>query len=112
MAYFYGFTTPNVIVASAAAFLLLKWASETWDFASPKAHNLIRLLATASFGIYLVHVLVIEILGGWIPWFHLDSFIGNPLWSIPLVTTIVFILSFLIVRLLQRIPVLKQIVPG
>jgi surface polysaccharide O-acyltransferase-like enzyme len=57
-------------------------------------------------------VLIIEILGGWIPGFRLDSFIGNPLWSIPLVTSIVFILSFMIVRLLQKIPVLNRIVPG
>ncbi len=109
--YFYGFTTPNVIVASATGFLLLKWISETWDFGSSNAHRYIRQLAAASFGIYLVHVLVIEVLQGWLPGFHLDSFIGNPIWSIPLVTVIVFLFSFLIVRLLQRIPVLNYIVP-
>jgi surface polysaccharide O-acyltransferase-like enzyme len=110
--FFYGFTTPNVIVASGSAFLLLRWISESRGFASPKTDHFIRWLAAASFGIYLVHVIVIELLGGWLPGFHLDSLIGHPLWSIPLVTTIVFILSFLIVRLLQRIPVLKKIVPG
>jgi surface polysaccharide O-acyltransferase-like enzyme len=109
--YFYGFTTPNVIVASATGFLLLKWISETWGFASPKTHHFIRLLAAASFGIYLVHVLVIEVLQTWIPGYHLDSFIGNPLWSIPLVTMLVFTLSFLFVWFLQRVPVLNRIVP-
>jgi surface polysaccharide O-acyltransferase-like enzyme len=109
--YFYGFTTPNVIVASVSAFLLLKRIAESRIFASQKIHDRLRLLASASFGIYLVHVLVIELVGGWLPGFHLDTFIGNPLWSVPLVTAIVYSLSFLIVWLLQRVPVLDRIVP-
>ena len=109
--YFYGFTTPNVILASVTGFLLLKWIPETWDIASPKTRHFIRLLATASFGIYLVHVLVIEVLGGWLPGIHMDAFMGNPSWSIPLMVTIVFIVSFLIVFGMQKIPVLNRIVP-
>jgi surface polysaccharide O-acyltransferase-like enzyme len=109
--YYYGFTTPNVILASVTGFLLLKWIAETWDLGSQKTGHFIRLLAAASFGIYLVHVLVIEVLGGWLPGIQLDSFIGNPLWSIPLVTLLVFALSFLIVRGLQKVPALNRIVP-
>ncbi len=110
--FFYVFTTPNVIIASAAAFLLLRWISETQVFATQKTHNFIRWLAIGSFGVYLIHVLVIEILQGWIPGIHLDSFMGHPLWSIPLVVTIVYAISFVIVRLLQSIPILNRIVPG
>jgi surface polysaccharide O-acyltransferase-like enzyme len=110
--FFYVFTTPNVIIASGAAFLLLKWFSETKVFASQKSHDFIRWLATGAFGIYLVHILVIEVLQGWIPGIHLDSFIGNPSWSIPLVCLIVFVISFGIVRILQKITVLKRIVPA
>jgi surface polysaccharide O-acyltransferase-like enzyme len=109
--YFYGFTTPNVLLASATSFLLVKWLSETRSFTWPKIQYWIRTLAAASFGIYLVHVLVIELLQYWIPGYHIDTFMGNPLWSVPLVTTVVFILSYWIVRLLQRVPVLNRIVP-
>ena len=109
--FFYDFTSLNVIVASAAAFLLLRWVAETRLFASPKIHTFIRQLATGSFGIYLIHVLVIEVLQSKIPGFHLDSFIGNPIWTIPLVCAVVFIVSFSIVRILQKIPVLSYIVP-
>ena len=59
----------------------------------------------------LIHILVVEILNDRIPGFHLNSFIGYPLWSVPLVTTIVFLVSFLIVRGLQKIPFIKLIVP-
>lgn len=110
--FFYDLVSLPVIIASAGAFLLLRWASEARIFASPKAHDFLRLAASTTFGIYLIHVLIIEILHGWIPGFRLDSFTGNPIWSIPLVSLVVFILSFLIVRLLQKIPVLNQIVPG
>jgi len=109
--YFYGFTTPNVLIASATGFFLVKWLSETRGFASPKIQRSIRSLAAASFGIYLIHVLVIELLQSWIPGYHFDTFMGNPLWSVPLVTMVVFILSSWIVRILQRIPVLNRIVP-
>ena len=43
--------------------------------------------------------------------YNLNSFIDYPLWSVPLVTSIVFLVSFLIVRGLQKIPVIKLIVP-
>ncbi len=110
--FFYDFTSLNVILASVAAFLLLRWLSETEVFASPQVHNVIRWIASGSFGIYLIHIFVIEVLQSKIPGFHLDSFVGNPLWSVPLVATIVLIVSFVIVRIFQKIPVLDQIVPG
>ncbi len=110
--FFYDLISLNVTVASAAAFLLLREVSESRVFASAKVHGFIRWLASGTFGIYLVHILVIEILHGWIPGIHLDSFMGNPIWSIPLTTGVVFLVSFLTVRLLQKIPVLEHVVPG
>jgi surface polysaccharide O-acyltransferase-like enzyme len=109
--FFYYLISLNVILASAAAFLLLRKISEGRLFTFPKARDLLRLLASCAFGIYLVHVVVIEVLQGWIPGIHLDSLIGNPIWSIPLVVAIVFGISFLIVRVLQKVPVLNHIVP-
>lgn len=110
--FFYDLISLNVIIASAGAFLVLRWLTETKLSASTKFRDTIRWLATGSFGIYLVHVLVIELLGSWIPGFHFDTFMGNPIWSIPLVTGVVFIVSFLIVQVLQKIPVLNRIVPS
>ena len=109
--FFYDFVSLNVILASGAAFMLLRWISETDPFASPKAHAIMRALATSAFGIYLVHIIVIEVLSSWIPVLHVNSFMGNAIWSVPLVSTIVFIISFLIVRIFQKMPVLSYIVP-
>lgn len=109
--FFYEFLNLSVILASGGAFVLIKWLSETKASVSPRMDALTRTFATSAFGIYLVHVIVLEVLSSWIPFLHLNSFMGNTIWSVPLVTTIVFLLSFFIVYLLQKIPVLKLTVP-
>jgi len=109
--FFYDFVSLNVILASAAAFLLLRRISETKLFTSAAAYAAARSLATTTFGIYLVHVLVMELLRGWIPFLQINSTMANAIWSLPLVSSLVFLVSFLIVRLFQKIPILKQIVP-
>jgi surface polysaccharide O-acyltransferase-like enzyme len=109
--FFYDFVSLNVILASSAAFVLLRWISERKPFASPNGYTMLRTLAKRTFGIYLIHILVIEVLSSWIPFLHINSFMGNAVWSVPLVSMAVFILSFLIVRILQKMPILKYTVP-
>jgi surface polysaccharide O-acyltransferase-like enzyme len=109
--FFYDFVSMNVIIAAGAAFVLLRCMAEARAFTSPRIQSFTRSLATASFGIYLIHILVIEVLNDRIPLLHLNSFMGYPLWSVPLVTMIVFLLSFVMVRGMQKIPIIKLIVP-
>jgi surface polysaccharide O-acyltransferase-like enzyme len=109
--FFYDLVSMNVILASGGVFILVRGFSEAQIFTSPRIHSVTRSLASASFGIYLLHVLIIEVLGNGIPFLHLNAFMGNPIWSIPLVSTVVFILSFLIVHIIQPIPIVRQIVP-
>ena len=109
--FFYDFVSLNVIFASGAAFLLLRWTAEAKPFAAWNASRLIRTFTASAFGIYLVHILVVEVLSGWIPFLHVNSFMGNAIWSVLLVTIVVFFLSFLIVRVLQKIPILRHSVP-
>lgn len=109
--FFYDFVSINVILASSVAFLILRWGSEGRPFTSPNAQAILRTIATSTFGIYLIHIIVIEVLSGWIPFLHLNSLVGNAVWSVPLVSTLVFAISFLMVRILQKVPILKYIVP-
>ncbi|HLO15273.1 MAG TPA: acyltransferase family protein [Anaerolineales bacterium] len=109
--FFYDFVSLNVILASGAAFLLLRSLSETNLFASPNVHALTRSLAIGAFGVYLIHVMVIEVSSGWIPSVHINSFMGNAVWSIPLVSAIVFVLSFVTVRIAQKLPILRYVIP-
>jgi surface polysaccharide O-acyltransferase-like enzyme len=109
--FFYDFVSLNVILASSAAFILLRSISERKPFTSPNIHAILRIVATSTFGIYLIHIIVIEVLSGWIPFLHINSFMGDAIWSVLLVSTVVFLFSFLAVRIFQKIPILKYIVP-
>jgi len=109
--FFYDFVSLNVILASGAAFLLLRWLSERQPFTSRSLHTITRTLALSTFGIYLIHILIVEILSSWVPFLHINSLMGNAIWSIPLVSALVFTISFLTVQILQKIPVLQYIVP-
>lgn len=109
--FFYDFVSLNVILASGAAFVLLRWISERKPFTPPHVHWIVRTLAVSSFGVYLIHVIILEVLNDWIPFLHINSFMGNAVWSVPLVSIVVFLVSFVIVHILQKIPLLKQIVP-
>lgn len=58
------------------------------------------VLARDSYGIYLVHIMVISTL-----WhFRIYWAIGNPIWSVPLLTASVTVLSLLVVRILSSVP--------
>ena len=106
--YFYDYVTIGVIPAAAGGFLLLRQLSDMPALSTEKFHSFTRWLAGGTFGVYLVHVLVMRGLD----WLHVNSFMGSALWSIPLVATLVFAIAFVITRLLQKIPVLNYLVPG
>ena len=106
--YFYDYVTIGVILASAGGFVLLRRLSDLPALSSDRFHSFTRWVAGGTFGVYLVHVLVL-----WgLDWIHVNSFIGFALWSVPLVATLVFAIAFVIVRILQKIPVVNYIIPG
>jgi surface polysaccharide O-acyltransferase-like enzyme len=106
--YFYDYITIGVMLATAAGFLLLRRLSDVGFFATDRFHSFMRWVAGSTFGLYLVHVLILWGLDR----LHVNTFIGFALWSVPLVATLVFAIAFVFARLLQKIPVVNYIVPG
>ena len=106
--YFYDYVTIGVIPATAAGFMLLRRLSDVGFLATPQFHSFMRFVAGSTFGLYLVHVLVLWGLDR----LHINSFLGFALWSVPLVATLVYGISFVIAWLLQKIPVVNYAVPG
>ena len=106
--YFYDYLTIGVIPETGAAFLLLRRLSDVGFLASDRFHSLMRTVAGSTFGLYLVHILIL-----WgLDWLHINTFLGFALWSVPFVATLVFVLAYFAARLLQRIPIVKYAVPG
>ena len=91
---FYDYGTFFVMLETIAIFLLVKRLANV-------ENKLVYSLSKYSFGIYLVHMLVYYILG-------LTSTMINPLIGIPLLSLLVFVVSYVIVLLLSRIPILNR----
>lgn len=70
-----------------------------------KLHPAINNIASMSFGIYLVHMLIIMLLQDN---FGIDSHVFHPLFSIPCMSLLTFMLSYVCAWLLHFIPFSKR----
>jgi surface polysaccharide O-acyltransferase-like enzyme len=110
--YFREFLSPNIILMSAAVFILLKQGCEKAGFfTAVPVVNVIKIMSRASLGMYLVHPIVFYSLEKGYLGFKLSVFLYNGLYSIPVTAIAVGILSFLIIIIWQKIPLLNKCVP-
>lgn len=101
---FYKSFTINVAPASIAVFTFGKYHLNNIKI-SEKARKMVRILSKYSFGAYLVHVMVIELLASTV---GLEIVYTNPVWAVPVVSIIVAVLAFVISAIINRIPVLNK----
>ncbi len=95
---FYSSYAVNVMFEAVSVFVFFKA-----KFNRPS--RIIRALSQYSFGAYLVHVAVIGLITNKL---GLNTLTFNPLLSIPVISVIVFVISFGISAALNHIPVLKK----
>jgi surface polysaccharide O-acyltransferase-like enzyme len=68
-------------------------------------------VSATSFGIYLIHIFVVELLRKGDLGFRLYSWMAPSVYMIPFTALAVFALSFVIVFVARKIPILKILVP-
>jgi surface polysaccharide O-acyltransferase-like enzyme len=97
----YGYLTINTVIQSISVFLLIKDSTIKNRLVS-KIQNSV---SNYSYGIYLVHVLVLGV------YFNNGIFwtMAHPLISLPLVTLMTLLTSFIIIYILRKIPFGKYI---
>jgi surface polysaccharide O-acyltransferase-like enzyme len=101
-----GFVHPSTVFATTTTFYLFYAASSSIEkHVNAILKNIIILLSKASFGVYVLHGIVIGIWG-----VHIVPFIHRANFEF-FYAPVVFFASAFIIMLLQRIPVLKYIVP-
>jgi surface polysaccharide O-acyltransferase-like enzyme len=107
----YGSFSPNVVIYSVASFVLLRSAGNFLEKHVPPGFKVfIGAMAKASFGIYLVHPIVLDLLQkGWLG-FALKPEMGQPSLTIPAISLIAFVSSFGFVLLIEKIPGVRKIV--
>jgi surface polysaccharide O-acyltransferase-like enzyme len=104
--YWYAYHSVTVFMISVGIFTLFK---DILYKSKLDINSKLNWFSQASFGIYLVHLLVLNYLFASITdkvWDHLHPIIG-----IPVNVAIVIIISAMITFIIQKIPVLKNIVP-
>lgn len=103
--YFSSYLSMNIVLMTCFAFILLRKVQ-----IGDRLNRFLVPLSRASFGIYLAHVIVLaelEKLPVVSSWFST----GSSIYMIPLLGLLVFLVSFVLVAVIQRIPVLRWIVP-
>lgn len=110
--YFYGYLTPNVILASCSAFVVIKYAVTRFDFfRHPAVLAAVSSLSSTSFGVYLIHAMYLYLLAeGRLGVDILDLDLGE-IFTVPLTVILVFAVSHLSVLILRKIPIVARIVP-
>jgi surface polysaccharide O-acyltransferase-like enzyme len=105
--YFYSYFSPPTVLAAICGFFLLKDLGQRLG----KVGAWVRTVSAASFGIYLIHIFVVELLRKGFIGLRLYSWLGPSAYMIPLTALVTFLLSFVFVFVLRKVPVLKQLVP-
>lgn len=100
---FYNYNDLNVLCTSVPIFVFAK-QHLNFPRMGEKAYALVRKMSKYSFGVYLVHPMVIELLQH----FGIDTFSCNAFFSVPLLAVFVFAVSTLISALLNVIPFIKD----
>lgn len=106
------YITWHVIIASFTGFIMLKSLAqylEKWTL--PNVKRIIAVVSGTTFGIYLVHPQILKLLETGVSGFHLSTDSTHPLFAIPLTVLVTFFLSFVLVYILQKIPVIRLTVP-
>ncbi len=108
---FYDNLAPNVVLAAASFFVIVKETVPRLEARwSAGVKRSLLSLSAASFGIYLIHPVFIDIFdhGRW--GFTLTATMGDPVWSIPLTSFAIYLCSYLAVLAIRKIPLLKATV--
>lgn len=100
---FYDDLSVNTLMVSVAVFVFAKSHFNNCTLLHKK--NALFFLSKCSFGVYLIHVFIIEFLDK----NYFDTIgIINPILSIPIFSVIVYLISFLLSAILNKIPIVNK----
>ena len=94
---FFGHGAPNVVCAAAAIFVFAKYNLT-------RLPKLVDRMAGCSFGVYLCHVLIIEVLADR----GIHTLTWDPVWSVPVLAVAVSAAAMTVTALLAKVPVVRN----
>jgi surface polysaccharide O-acyltransferase-like enzyme len=108
--FFYDYFSANVILTSVGLFLLLRNSPVPRLKANlPRLSSLLQQIGLCSFGIFLIHPMVIDVLGEkGLFGFNPGIIMLNPILGIPLLSFFTLAVSFAVIWLLRKVPMLNK----
>ena len=101
--FFYDASSFNVIIASAALFLLLAAIpNQAVENRFPHANRMLKLISQNTLPIYLFHVMVLETLQKGYLGFKISVTTMNPIIEIPLITVVTLLICLAIIVALRE----------
>jgi surface polysaccharide O-acyltransferase-like enzyme len=98
----------NIVFLAVAAYMLLRAAGEKiFSTPRPRLAKFAVGLTSASFGMYLIHVFILNYLR---VTFKISPLDGPSIYMIPITTVITFLISWIIIFILQKIPYVRSLV--
>jgi surface polysaccharide O-acyltransferase-like enzyme len=108
--FFYDYFSVNVVMASAAIFLLLLRApANSSHNQSTRTKGFLHLVSKNTLPIYLFHIMIMESLQKGYFGFKISLTTINPLIEIPLIASITFLTTLGIIYILKKIPRMSQL---
>jgi len=107
----YSYDRPNVIVMALVAFVLLTQPQPAaWVARHPVTLALVRALAASSYGIYLLHPLLLDLLGSGVLGVRISGASLPPFVGIPALAAGLLFVSLGVMTVARRVPVLGRVV--
>jgi len=109
--FFFNSLAPNVVMASIAMFMILSKFRPDWPGKShPYVGKVAHAISVNSLPIYLGQLIVMESLQMGFFGFKLSLTVMNPIVEIPAITAVTFFITFGLVLVMGRVPVLKRLI--
>jgi surface polysaccharide O-acyltransferase-like enzyme len=109
--FFIGYLSVNIIVGSAALFLILLKARPDWPGSNHAvANRFVKAISKNTLPIFLFHIIILESFERGLFGFTLDFTTLNPIVETPLLATLTFFISLGLVLLMRKVPVLKKLI--
>ncbi len=102
--YYFDYISPGIVMLSVGLFTMLFSLTQKFEGYTSRYKNIISSISLSTFGIYFLHSII---------WKILQDFVfmkNNPIQNMIVSTFVVFVLSFIIIVIFRKIPVLGKII--
>lgn len=106
--YFYEYFSPNVVLMSLLIFIIFN-SLNSIILRLELIQKVTNIIAPCTFGIYLIHPIIDNILQSGMLGYSINIFTPNPFEGLLVTITVVFIVSFVVTYIAKKIPLLKNI---